>query len=366
MSQNFAPALPLIAERIDASADGRITFADFMDVSLYDPMEGYYTNRVDIGRGRDFDTWADHPAFGACIADAIVEEWKERDRPKRFTVLEMGAGTGALARTVLAHITNTAPHLSDALTYKIAEVSPYLARQQQRLLYQHDNVEWTVGSAADLPFEDDSIDGMAFSNELIDAFPVHRITRTLGGVCERFVTLGDDGKLTTVEGQLSPGIKELPESQHVVLGFEKLVSPQAQKWAQTMGRILTKGSKLLTIDYGNTDHRQLFQKHPLRTYGEFAVQRRPAGLTPAVKLSDQGPVHCALKNPGLVDITYDINFSALKKHGQANGLRTESLGLQSVFLLEHNLRRHAADYGTNNLGQFWSKSFRVLQQRKVS
>lgn len=366
MYRNSAPAQPVVMERIEASDDGRISFADLMDISLYDPVEGYYTNRADIGAGRDFATWSDHPVFGACIADAVIDEWKLQGKPGEFTVLEMGAGTGALARTVLGHITNRAPQLRDALQYKIAEISPHLVRQQQKMLCGIEDIEWLPGSAADLPLEPGEVRGLAFSNELVDASPVHRVTRKIGGLCERFVTIGEGDKLVTVDGPLSEELRHLPEANHVMLGFEKVVSPQSQRWMQTMGRVLAEGSKLITIDYGGSDCQQLFQRSPIRTYGEFAQQWRPAGITPAVKISDSGSVENALQHPGAVDITYDINFSALKKHGNDNGLRTVICDLQSMFLLRHNLKSHAEQFGEERLSKFWSKHFRVLQQRKVT
>ena len=366
MHGNLAPALPAIREQIEASDNGRISFADFMETSLYHPDEGYYTNRVAIGAGRDFHTWSDHPVFGACVADAVIKEWHLQDRPREFTVLEMGAGTGALARTILAHITNRAPQLRDTLRYRIAEISPHLMSQQQRTLGRDMGVEWLPGSATDLPLERGEIQGIAFSNELVDAFPVHRVVRKIGGLCERFVTIDENDTLTTIDAPLSEEVHDLPELRHTVLGFEKVVSPGSKAWMQTMGHVLAEGSKLITIDYGSLDYRQRLHRSPVRTYGELAVQWRPAGVTPAVKLSEEGPVEIALKHPGLVDITYDVNFGALQEHGRVNGLRTEAYDSQAVFLLRHDLLQHAEEYGMKDLRSFDSRHFRVLQQRQVA
>src|SRR5215475_6695360 len=84
---------------------GPITFADYMQIALYDPTAGYYTSgsRQRVGWEGDFITSADlHPLFGAAIGRQLAQLWKQLGRPQPFVVQEDGAGRGLLARDVLA------------------------------------------------------------------------------------------------------------------------------------------------------------------------------------------------------------------------------------------------------------------------
>src|SRR5690242_1108451 len=87
----------LIAERIRSS--GPITFAEFLQLTLYHPSRGYYVTQ---DPSRDYHSSPNvHPIFGACIARAVASFWESLGRPQRFDVFEAGANTGRLAADVL-------------------------------------------------------------------------------------------------------------------------------------------------------------------------------------------------------------------------------------------------------------------------
>src|SRR6186997_736524 len=86
---------------------GPISFHDFMEMALYYPGLGYYTSaREKIGKNGDFYTCSNlTPAFGAMIGRQLEQIWHILGR-KEFSVIECGAGTGALSKDVLQYLKN--------------------------------------------------------------------------------------------------------------------------------------------------------------------------------------------------------------------------------------------------------------------
>ena len=105
----------LIADRIRTS--GPISFAEFMELSLYHPELGYYARAAQkTGRAGDFFTSVDvGPIFGELLAKQFAEMWRVLAKRGRaglsrrpgnppdpfFDLVEAGAGNGRLSRDIL-------------------------------------------------------------------------------------------------------------------------------------------------------------------------------------------------------------------------------------------------------------------------
>ena len=110
--------IEIIKGRIQRS--GPITFANFMELALYEQEYGYYrTDRARIGKEGDYYTSpCVHPAFGEIIGRFIHKAYKNLD-VQEFTVIEMGAGKGHLALDVLDSIKRDQPRFYSNLNYLI-------------------------------------------------------------------------------------------------------------------------------------------------------------------------------------------------------------------------------------------------------
>ncbi|MEK7851212.1 MAG: SAM-dependent methyltransferase, partial [Deltaproteobacteria bacterium] len=161
---------------------GRITFEEFMDIALYHPEYGYYTSeRARIGKEGDYYTSADvHKAFGSCIMRQIEEMWGIMCRDVKcyvstpLNLVEVGAGKGLLCADILISAREKSPPLFDSLRYFIVEKSSdFIVRQKKHLegLGLLDKVFWVSEVKDAIP---DGI-GIILSNELMDAFPVHKV-----------------------------------------------------------------------------------------------------------------------------------------------------------------------------------------------
>src|SRR3990170_5696737 len=151
-----------------AHENGPISFRDFMEMALYYPEHGYYTSQKDkIGKSGDYYTSTNlTSAFGEMLGKQLEEMWHILGK-KGFTVVEMGAGTGLLAMDVLKYLRKNA-ELSRELEYYIVEKSPKMREEQKKHL--GNSVKWF-----DSIHELSGIEGCIFSNELVDAFPVHQV-----------------------------------------------------------------------------------------------------------------------------------------------------------------------------------------------
>jgi len=167
------PLIQLLRQRIQKS--GPLSFRDFMEEALYHPQFGYYSSsRNPVGKDGDFFTSSNlDPVFGKLIArrfQAMAEELGVP--PESFTILELGAGSGLLARDILQF---------QPFPYRILERSAAM-RERQRHTLAGFEVKWIDELPRDFT-------GCMFSNEFFDALPVHQFVATEHGWRERCVAL---------------------------------------------------------------------------------------------------------------------------------------------------------------------------------
>ena len=311
----------LIAElRAEISATGPIPFARFMDLCLYHSRYGYYTRGIGGGGGRDYLTSSGtHRIYGELLARQAEEMWRRLDRPRRFTFVEFGPGEGMFACDFL----RAAAGLGDfvlALEYLLVETSPVLRERQRRRLDGAASgvpIDWT--DAASLRRRAGGIRGCLFANEVIDAFPVHRLVGSPTG--PREVHVGSRGgrlieellplSSEAVAAFLAASGVALEEGQEIDLNL------RAPEWVTDAVGLLARGY-LVVVDYGH-EARDLY--HPTRGRGTLLAYHRH-------RVSED-----FLLRPGEQDLTAHVDFSSLSAAARAAGARRLGLVTQSRFLL---------------------------------
>ncbi|MDT9176984.1 MAG: class I SAM-dependent methyltransferase [Limnospira sp. PMC 1291.21] len=319
-----------ISQRIGNHPQNRITFAEYMEMALYDPKQGYYNhNSPQIGAQGDFFT-SPHLGsdFGELLAEQLVEMWEILGKPEPFTLVEMGAGQGILAADIIGYLQGQYPQVVGVLDYAIAEKSTRLKTEQQRR-FQQLGAPFTQIRWCDLDeIANHSITGCFFSNELIDAFPVHLVTRQNNQLQEIYLTTTgskSDYQLAEVVGELSTpqladyfrlvGIDLLSEAYPE--GYRTEVNLAALGWIETVARKLRRGF-VLTIDYGYSADR-LYS--PTRREGTLQCyyQHRHHN-NPYIYIGEQ-------------DITAHVDFTALQQKGRSLGLQTIGFTQQALFMM---------------------------------
>jgi SAM-dependent MidA family methyltransferase len=301
-------------------AHGIMPFAAFMRHSLYDPVDGYYA-RADkqIGKRGDFFTSVSvGPLFGELLAAQFVRWLDANAQGGKSQIVEIGAHDGQLARDILEALERKQPTLFSSIDYWIIE--PSLARRaaQQSQLARFGNVRWFT-QFSDLASR---VRGIIFSNELLDAMPVHPFAWNAAARRweEMGVTLAGEEFAWARLAQPTTQPPELPNALLEVLpeGYVIELSPDAIDWWRNAAGLLECG-RLMTIDYGGVFEELL---SPARTSGTLRSYSRHAV---------SGNV---LAGPGTQDITAHVNYTELQRVGSEAGLTTECFTNQSQFLTE--------------------------------
>jgi len=308
------PLAELLAERIRRF--GPIPFADYMRECLYHPAHGYYS-KADVKRFADYYTSVDvHPIFARLLAREFGEMWEILGGPTEFMLVEAGAGTGRFAVQVLDFCEAKFPAFYAALRYVAVERSASRREQATMHLKRH-AAAGHFASSAEVPAR--IVAGCFFSNELVDALPVHRVVMDGRAMKEMFVDFRD-GKFVDVVAPLSTcAISEyfamqgvtLPDDQRAEAGLE------ACDWITEVGRRLERGY-VLTIDYGHPAA-DLFDDHHMRgTLLAYQNHRASEDF---------------YASPGEQDLTAHVNFTALETWGKRAGLERAGFASQTAFLL---------------------------------
>jgi SAM-dependent MidA family methyltransferase len=308
------PLAVLLAERIRRF--GPITFAEYMRECLYHPVYGYYS-RPESRRFADYYTSVDvHPIFGRLLTRQFAEMWHQLGRPSEFQLVEAAAGTGRLAGHILDFARTKLPDFYKALQYVAVERSPARCDQlRERLLpyIEQGRCRTSIEMPAKVCL------GCVFSNELLDALPVHRVVQEKGQLREVFVT-NDSTTFSDVRMPLSTcAISEYFAAQRITLIEEQQAEAglEACDWIMEIGRRLERGF-VVTIDYGH-EAADLFDTHHMAgTVLAYANHRESEEFYAA---------------PGQQDLTAHVNFTALRQWGARSGLATLGLVSQTAFLL---------------------------------
>ncbi|MGI0491074.1 class I SAM-dependent methyltransferase [Alkalinema pantanalense CENA528] len=328
--------LRLIVQQI--SQRSRLTFAEFMELALYHPDQGYYLRRASkIGATGDFFTSPHLGAdFGELLAEQFVQIWQILGQPQPFTLVEMGAGQGVLASDILRYLTQHYPDCARSLQYRIVEkVATLIAAQQRQLMPWLDrglSIQWTnLETIAAAP-----IVGCFFSNELIDAFPVHLIQMQAGQLQEVYVGWDGTELVEMVDQPSNPALTAYFERLGIDLtapdyveGYRSEVNLLALDWMQAVATGLQRGY-VLTIDYGypaNRYYSRTRSQGTLQCYYQHSHHNDP------------------YRYVGMQDITAHVNFTALEMQGQQCGLQTVGVTQQAMFLMALGLGDRIANLG---------------------
>lgn len=291
-----------------------------METALYHPTLGYY-NRSDIkrwGREGDYRTSPERSTlFGATFAGYFERLREQLNSSSEFTIVEFGAGDGSFAAVVLDTLQRTSDELFNSIEYVVIEASPDArARDAKQLERFCRRIQFT--SLQEL---DEITAGVVFSNELFDAFPVHRLTSIAGQLKELFVTLNDAGAFTWVADDLSS--KSLQEfcAEHLpplLEGQIVEVNLGIQEWLRTISEKLLKGY-VITVDYGS-EAEDLY-RNPDRFQGTLRGFRH------------HDFVGDILECPGENDITTTVDWTYVKTVGRTFGLEVEEFAPLDKFLI---------------------------------
>ena len=305
-----------LAAEIEAAivrSGGWLDFARYMELALYAPGLGYYSaGSAKLGASGDFVTAPElSGALGRALARTLEHELDGLESP---TILELGAGSGALAGQILDAL---AAHGDARTAYRILEPSADLRERQQSALRRFGGrVAW-LDRLPEVPFA-----GAIVANEVVDALPVACFVKRAQRARPLGVALRA-GRFAWAEGpddlELAAAVEAIERELGAPLaeGYRSEICRPLSAWIASLAEVLERGA-LLLVDYGLT-RREYY--HPQRGLGTLVCHYRH-------RAHDDPFLY-----PGLQDISAWVDFSACASAASAAGLAVAGFTTQAQFLL---------------------------------
>jgi SAM-dependent MidA family methyltransferase len=318
-----------IRARIDA-AGGWLPFDEFMELALYAPGLGYYSaGGVKIGRGGDFTT---APEMSDLFSQCVARQTSEVLEQTGGSVLELGAGTGRMAASVLTTLASIG---SLPEQYAILEVSADLRERQQARIAElpaelRDRVVW-LDALPSKPMR-----GVILANEVLDALPCQRIVIRSDGLHELGVSVEASRSASNASAAAAHDFRfierEAPAREPVATawsavcaglrfalddGYRTELCTRVEPWIAGLGDSLERGLILL-FDYGLP---RAHYYHPQRTDGTLRCHfKQRAHDDPLI-------------NVGVQDITAWVDFTRVAEGADSARLDVSGFATQAAFLL---------------------------------
>ena len=259
----------------------------FIEWALYDKNSGYYMKKNPFGVEGDFITSPNITRlFSEIIAIWTITFWKSIGSPKKFNLLELGAGNGEMMKVITETLKNF-PKCFKACNFMIHEKSNFLIDHQKKNLVS-ENISWVKDIK-----KINSCPTLYLANEFFDSIPIKQFFKKKGDWVERFVKLKNLKKAEFRERKID--IKKLEQNLNFKISKNQNIieySPETFEYLKTICKIIQKNSGgILIIDYGylNSKMHETLQAINNHKYSNV------------------------LEDIGDSDITYNINFNLFQK-----------------------------------------------------
>ena len=297
------------------SKDKILTLDKYIDEALYNKKSGYYMNSNPFGKNGDYITSPNISIlFSEMIAIWVILLWKNLKSPKKFNLVELGAGNGEMIFQIMKTFEKF-PLIKNSCKINILEKSLYLKKIQKNKLKNY-NINWIN----DLSFLSNS-PTIFIANEFFDALPIKQLVKKGNKWYEKNVKYSISKVPTFLDKLIN--IKKFEKK----IGFEISdkqnfveYSPLSIKYLKFISKIIkNKTGGLLIIDYGYTDQKM---KNTLKSISKHKISN-------------------VLENFGKSDISYDINFKLIEKIVKKFGLKVNGITSQKRFLQELGILERA-------------------------
>ncbi len=292
-----------------SASGGWISFARYMELALYAPGLGYYSaGSRKLGKAGDFVT---APEISPLYGQTLARQVKQVLDAGFDEVLEVGAGSGALAATLLEELERAG---RTPRNYLILELSADLRERSRDTLASR--VPHLLERVAWLNRLPPAFSGVVLGNEVLDAMPVH-VVRTQGGRVEEGGVGVRSDRLDWSWRLASGGPLDAARALKLPEGFRTEIQLAARGFMRSLAGVLEKGAALF-VDYGFPE-KEFY--HPQRKDGTLMCHYRHHAHADPFFL------------PGLQDITSHVDFSAIATSARSGGLELLGYTGQAQFLV---------------------------------
>ncbi len=294
---------------------GKIPLDKFIDLSLYNKKFGYYMKKSPFGKKGDFITAPNiSRLFSEMIAIWIISFWKKLGSPKKFNLIDLGAGNGEMMKILIESFQNF-PSFQKSCNIIVHEKSPVLIRIQKEKLSKS-KVNWIskISKIKKKP-------SIFIANEFFDAMPIKQLRKQRNIWYEKFVNFENYSKASFIEKKTD--IEKIEKRLNFKISHNQNFieySESGLDYLKKISNIIKKNTGgLLIIDYGYLEKKM---KNTLQAVSNHKFAN-------------------ILDNIGGVDITHNINFELFKKFTQKLGGLDNNLNTQRNFLIKMGIKQRA-------------------------
>ena len=287
----------------------------FINLSLYDKKLGYYMKRNPFGKNGDFITAPNiSRLFSEMIAIWIVSFWQSLGSPKKFNLVELGAGNGEMMRVIVESFKNF-PTFFNSCNLNIHEKSPLLIKAQKRKLINY-KISWIsdLNKIKNYPT-------IFIANEFFDAIAIKQFQKKRNNWFEKYVNFKKKNKPFFNEKKIN--IKKIEKKIKFKISYHQNFIEYSElglNYLKNISRIIKKNTGgLLLIDYGYINKRM---KNTLQATSNHKIAN-------------------ILDSIGSIDITHKINFELFKRFTKTMGGLKNNLTTQRDFLIKMGIKQRA-------------------------
>ena len=295
--------------------DYKIPLDKFIDYCLYDKKNGYYMNNNPFGTTGDFTTGPNiSRLFSEMVAIWTISFWESLGSPKKFNLVELGAGNGEMMKVMIESFKRFPLFISRCNIF-IFEKSPKLIKEQRKNI-KFKNIKW-ITSLEKL----NKSPSIYLANEFFDALPIKQFSKNKNTWFEKFVHFYSNKKAKFINKRVD--IKKVEKKINYKFSDKQNFleySPLGFKYLKDILNFIKKNNGgLLIIDYGYFDKK-------MRDTLQAIYRKRYSKV---------------LENIGKSDITYNINYYFIKKIAEDFKELNTNFTSQKKFLTNLGIRQRA-------------------------
>ena len=287
----------------------------FINLSLYSRKFGYYMKKNSFGKKGDFITAPNiSRLFSEMLAVWIISFWESLGSPKKFNLIELGAGNGEMMRVFIESFKNF-PLFLRSCNFIIHEKSPSLIKIQKKKLINF-KITW-VSKIEKIK----KIPSIFLANEFFDSIAIRQFRKRNNLWFEKFVNIKDQNKSIFFEKKINIKKVEKKINFRVSRNQEFIeLSEKGLEYLKIISKMIKKNTGgLLLVDYGYTDKKM---KNTLQAISNHKFAN-------------------ILENIGNVDITHNLNFNFFKRFIKQIGGLNSNLTTQKKFLVKMGIKQRA-------------------------
>ena len=314
---------------------GTISFYDFMNFALNDPINGYYgSGKAQLGVRGDFVTspsLSDDFAFlvGKQIEDWLIQFKNSFLSNQKLAVIEFGAGDGSFMSGLIKYFLENNKNFLEGVSFVIIEPNEGMVEKQKNKLEEFLNLGIDILWKGLEEVEENNINGIVLANEVLDALPVERITFSKGKLLRQAVSIDKKShKLYFDEMPITSELRKSIELAKSELGIT--IPPEDalegwttewhidnSKWLKAIYRKINNGI-LLIIDYAKEAKKYYNSKNSDGTIVSYENQKMTNNV---------------LDSPGNCDLTSHVCIETLINDAETLGFNTVGITKQGEALL---------------------------------